>query len=88
MEQFGKGAEHDEQYWNSVIRNAMMIGLIDKDIEKYGTLKLNEKTRKFVAKPFTIEVALNHNFDDESLTAWWKKLQKLVLRPILRYSIS
>lgn len=66
MEQFGKGAEHDEQYWNSVIRNAMMIGLIDKDIEKYGTLKLNEKTRKFVAKPFSIEVALNHNFDDES----------------------
>jgi ATP-dependent DNA helicase RecQ len=67
MEQFGKGAEHDEQYWNSVIRNAMMIGLIDKDIEKYGTLKLNEKTRTFVANPFTIEVALNHNFDDESV---------------------
>src|SRR5690606_27601900 len=62
---FGKGAEQDEQYWNSVLRNAMMIGLIDKDIEQYGTLKLNADSKKFVAKPYYVEVALNHNYEEE-----------------------
>lgn len=62
---FGKGAEQDEQYWNSVLRNAMMIGLIDKDIEQYGTLKLNADSKKFVAKPYYVEVAMNHNYEEE-----------------------
>jgi ATP-dependent DNA helicase RecQ len=66
LELFGKGADKDDQFWNSVVRNAMMIGLIDKDIEKYGTLKLNEKSRKFQTKPFNVEVALNHDFSDDS----------------------
>lgn len=66
LELFGKGADKDDQFWNSVIRNAMMVGLIDKDIEKYGTLKLNDKSRKFQAKPYHVEVALNHDFSDDS----------------------
>jgi ATP-dependent DNA helicase RecQ len=44
---FGKGAEKDESHWNSVIRAAMMLGLIDKDIEKYGLLKLNTRALPF-----------------------------------------
>lgn len=63
---FGKGEEHDEQYWNSVLRNAMMVGLIDKDIEQYGTLKLNAESKKFVTNPYPIEVALNHNYEENS----------------------
>jgi len=66
MELFGKGSDYNDQYWNSVLRNAMMIGLIDKDIEKYGVLKLNDKSEAFLKKPFKVEVALNHNFDEEN----------------------
>ncbi|HEY0261852.1 MAG TPA: RecQ family ATP-dependent DNA helicase, partial [Chitinophagales bacterium] len=62
---FGQGSEHDEQYWNSVLRNAMLMGLIDKDIEQYGTLKLNASSKKFVVKPYKIEVALNHNYGED-----------------------
>ena len=62
---FGIGTDKDEHHWNSVIRNAMMIGLLDKDIEQYGTLKLNEKSMAFLEKPTKVEVALNHNYEDD-----------------------
>jgi ATP-dependent DNA helicase RecQ len=44
----------------------MMIGLIDKDIEQYGILKLNDKSHAFAKKPTKVEVALNHNYEEEA----------------------
>lgn len=64
-ELFGLGSDKDEHYWNSVIRNAMMLGLIDKDIEQYGKLKLNKKSAEYLKKPFEVKVAINHNFEDD-----------------------
>ena len=63
---FGAGADKDEHHWNSVLRNAMMIGLVDKDIEQYGTLKLNDKSKAFIKKPAKVTVALNHNYEEEA----------------------
>ncbi len=65
QEWFGIGADYDEGYWNAVIRNAMMRGLIDKDIEQYGLLKLNKKSLDYLKKPFSIKVSVNHNFEDD-----------------------
>jgi ATP-dependent DNA helicase RecQ len=62
---FGAGASKDEHHWNSVLRNAMMIGLIDKDIEQYGILKLNDSSRTFMKKPTKVTVALNHNYEED-----------------------
>jgi len=63
---FGIGAEYDDAYWNAVIRNAMMRGLIDKDIEQYGMLKLNKKSLEYLKKPFSITVSKNHNYEDDA----------------------
>jgi ATP-dependent DNA helicase RecQ len=65
LETFGQGSDKDEHHWNSVIRNAMMVGLIDKDIEKYGLLKLSKKGKDYLKKPTSIKVAINHNFEDD-----------------------
>ncbi len=64
-ELFGKGSGQDEHYWNSAIRNAMMLGLISKDIEQYGVLKLTATGKSYLKKPFAVKVAVNHNFEDE-----------------------
>lgn len=66
QEWFGIGADYDEAYWNAVIRNAMMRGLIDKDIEQYGLLKLNKKSLEYLKKPFSIKVSKNHNYEDDA----------------------
>jgi len=62
---FGKGADKEEHYWNSVIRNAMMIGLLHKDIEQYGILQLTKTSADFIKKPTSINIAINHNYEDD-----------------------
>ena len=63
---FGAGKDKDEQYWNSVIRNAMIIGLLDKDIEQYGVLKLNAQSRSFLKKPYSVDISINHDYEDDA----------------------
>ena len=38
--------------------------MIRKDIEEYGLLKITEKGQKFLKKPYSIMVALNHNYEE------------------------
>ncbi|RAJ85497.1 ATP-dependent DNA helicase RecQ [Chitinophaga dinghuensis] len=65
LEVFGEGKEFDAHFWNSLLRQMMLEGLIEKDIEEYGLLKVTEKGTKFLKKPYSIMVALNHQFDEE-----------------------
>lgn len=62
---FGEGKEFDAHFWNSLIRQMMLEGLIEKDIEEYGLLKITDKGNKFLKKPYSIMVSLNHQFDEE-----------------------
>jgi len=69
---FGLGKVQDELFWNSLIRQAMLEQLIEKDIEEYGLLKLTSKGQKFLKKPSSFLVVLQNVFaaelgeDDES----------------------
>lgn len=62
---FGIGKEHDDLFWNSLIRQAMLEELIEKDIEEYGLLKLTTKGQKFLKKPTAFSVVLQHVFAPE-----------------------
>lgn len=66
LDVFGEGREFDAHFWNSLIRQMMLEGLIEKDIEEYGLLKITEKGRQFMKKPFSIYVVLNHQFEEEA----------------------
>jgi ATP-dependent DNA helicase RecQ len=62
---FGVGKAHDELFWNSLIRQAMLEQLIEKDIEEYGLLKLTSKGQKFIKKPSSFLVVLQNVFTAE-----------------------
>lgn len=66
LKSFGAGLvmKMDANFWNSLIRQMMLEGMIRKDIEEYGLLKITEKGAKFHKKPYSIMVALNHNYED------------------------
>ncbi|HNY55676.1 MAG TPA: HRDC domain-containing protein, partial [Chitinophagales bacterium] len=51
-------------FWNSVVRKAILLNLIEKDIEQYGVLKLTEEGKKFIKKPVSSKIVLNHKFED------------------------
>lgn len=65
LKMFGAGKEMDDVYWNSVLRQCMMSGLIIKDIENYGVIFLSETGKKFLQKPWSVMIALNNKFDDD-----------------------
>jgi len=59
---FGQGAEKDDKFWNAVIRQSVLHGLLDKEIESYGTLKITEKGHAFFSDPFPIELLKENDF--------------------------
>jgi ATP-dependent DNA helicase RecQ len=63
---FGIGKEQDALFWNSLIRQAMLETIIEKDIEEYGLLKLTKKGEQFVKKPTSFKIVLNTVFDDNN----------------------
>ena len=68
MPNFGIGKERDEHFWNAVIRQVIVSGMISKDIETYGTLKLTEKGIEFLSNPISFSLIKEHDFsntDDE-----------------------
>ncbi|REK49798.1 MAG: DNA helicase RecQ [Bacteroidetes bacterium] len=54
LEIFGEGEEHDPKYWIAIVRQSLLEGLLSKDIETYGTLKITDKGRAFLKKPVKI----------------------------------
>lgn len=67
---FAAGEPHDEKYWVMVVRQALIHRLCEKEIENYGILKITEKGRDFIANPYSILIARDHDYnhgDDDDI---------------------
>jgi ATP-dependent DNA helicase RecQ len=61
---FGAGDDNDEKYWTSIIRQSIVNGLLSKDIEEYGVLKVTKEGKDFLKKPYPVMVAKDHDYDN------------------------
>lgn len=66
LDVFGKGKEESDKHWTSVIRQAMITALLEKDIENYGILRLTQKGIDFIDSPYSVDLFKDHDFDKES----------------------
>lgn len=64
LDVFASGNDKEPYYWNSLIRQMLLEGLIAKDIEDYGLLKFTKKGEAFLKKPTSFKIALNNLFED------------------------
>lgn len=64
LSEFGIGKERDVHFWNSLIRQMLLNGLIQKDIEEYGLLKMTKEGETFVKKPKSFKIALNNLYEE------------------------
>jgi ATP-dependent DNA helicase RecQ len=64
LKEFGIGKDQETHYWNSLIRQLLLEGLLQKDIEEYGVLKLTRKGEQFLKKPVSFKIILNELFED------------------------
>ena len=62
LEIFGEGDDHDAKYWTAIGRQALLAGFLSKDIETYGTLKVNEAGHAFLKKPYKIMVVEDNDY--------------------------
>lgn len=64
LEEFGAGEDVDPKMWNPVIRQGLIAGYIEKEVENYGVLKVTAAGRNFIKKPVSFMVALDTVFSD------------------------
>lgn len=63
---FSSGKDKDKVFWNAVIRQCLVSGLISKDIETYGILKMTSKGEDFLAKPRSFTLVKEHDYSIDS----------------------
>ena len=64
LDVFGSEKGVDEKLLGSIIRQAVIAGYLERDIENYGILKLTDKGRKFLNKPTSFKVVEDTDFAD------------------------
>lgn len=64
LSSFGIGKEKNAHFWNSLFRQMILEGLLRKDIEEYGVLKITDKGAAFLKKPKSFSIVLNNNFEE------------------------
>jgi ATP-dependent DNA helicase RecQ len=65
LEIFGSGSEKDARFWNSVVRQALVAHLVQKDIENYGLLRLTPLGHEFLKQPYPIMLFEDHQYSDD-----------------------
>ncbi len=66
---FGSGKDFDDKFWMALIRQVLVNGLITKDIETYGVLKLSDKGKAFLKKPSSFMMTEDHDYGSANSNA-------------------
>jgi ATP-dependent DNA helicase RecQ len=59
---FKRGEALTEQEWKSIIRQAMLYGYLDKDLENFLSFKISEKGYAFMERPTPVTFAKDHDY--------------------------
>lgn len=61
---FGAGSDVEERHWQALIRQVLVEGLLSKDIETYGILKVTDKGLDFIMHPQSFMMSEDHEYDE------------------------
>lgn len=62
--EFAIGNDQPEHYWNSLVRQMLLEGILSKDIVDYGVLKITKAGQAFLKKPKSFPIVLNNLFEE------------------------
>jgi ATP-dependent DNA helicase RecQ len=63
LEVFGQGLDYDLKHWHAVLRQMLIKGLLAKDIDNYGLLKVTQAGMAFLEEPYSIMLTKDHDYD-------------------------
>jgi ATP-dependent DNA helicase RecQ len=64
LAEFGIGKGQPDHFWNSLVRQMLLEGLLKKDIEEYGVLKLTKRGEEFFKKPKSFKIVMSNLFEE------------------------
>ena len=64
LESFGAGKDHTVRFWNAVIHQGLIYGLLHKDIESYGLITVTSHGYKFLESPWQLMLTEDREFSD------------------------
>ncbi len=59
---YGKGSDHDENAWRSIIRQTLLLEFLAKDIENPGVFICTKKGEQFLKDPHPVELTKDHDY--------------------------
>jgi ATP-dependent DNA helicase RecQ len=65
IEVFGKGAHIHPELWNTIVRQVVLAGLLEKEVEDIGVLKISKKGRSYLENPYFMTFSKDHDLNVE-----------------------
>ncbi|MDE7407362.1 MAG: HRDC domain-containing protein, partial [Muribaculaceae bacterium] len=65
LEIFGSLESSDERTLNAIIRQAIISGYLDRDIENYGLIKITPKGHQFYQRPTSFKIVTDNDFNED-----------------------
>ncbi len=63
---FGVGKHKEDRHWMALIRQVLVAGLLKKEIEQYGVLKLTKEGKQFIKEPHSFLMTEDHVYSEEN----------------------
>lgn len=64
LDVFAEGVDRGDRFWTALVRQAVLAGLLTKDIDNYGLLKLSAEGHAYLKNPTPFKMSMDANFDD------------------------
>ena len=61
---FGCGSDFEERYWMALLRQVLVDGLLAKDIETYGIIKITDSGLDFIKNPKSFMMSEDHEYNE------------------------
>jgi len=62
---FGIGSDKPDKYWMALIRQILVTGMLRKEIEQYGVLKLTPLSEEYLNNPTSFLMTEDHEYPDD-----------------------
>jgi ATP-dependent DNA helicase RecQ len=65
LKSYGIGKEQSRKLWESVIRQALLSGFLQKDIENYGLIKITKNGITYLSNPTSLMFTMNKDYESD-----------------------
>jgi ATP-dependent DNA helicase RecQ len=63
IEVFGKGTHIHPGLWNTIVRQVVLTGLLEKEVEDIGVLRISQKGREYLESPYFMTFSKDHDLN-------------------------